>query len=176
MRSLSSTPHAVETYRFDDAGQIPNNPALPLLVYRGAIASGKSDCAGKFEKLFAAHGWTNSWQDTVYDYDHFHTTAHEVLGIAEGTVTVHFGGETGRDIALRRGDAVAIPAGIGHCRKNASDDLLVVGAYADRRNYDMKKTAKDHPELREKIAGLPIPKSDPVQGSGGPLTHFWSAP
>ena len=33
------------------------------------------------------------WTDTIYDYTHFHSNAHEVLGIAEGKVTLRVGGE-----------------------------------------------------------------------------------
>lgn len=49
----------IEEYRFADDGQIPNNPHLPLLVYRGALDPG-GDAAQACEALFARHGWTGA--------------------------------------------------------------------------------------------------------------------
>ncbi len=46
----------------DDDGSIPNNPGLPLLLYRAALESGADDPARAFEELFARHGWTGSWR------------------------------------------------------------------------------------------------------------------
>jgi hypothetical protein len=34
----------------------------------------------------------NSWRDGVYDYVHYHSRIHEVLGIARGTGKVQLGG------------------------------------------------------------------------------------
>jgi uncharacterized protein YjlB len=164
----------VETYLFEDGGRIPNNPHLPLIVYRGVLDPEEEEAAVALEELFAANGWTNAWRDSVYDYDHFHTTAHEVLGIAEGSVSVRFGGTKGRELTLERGDVVIIPAGVGHCRKSASKDLLVVGAYAQGRDYDLRENAKDDEDVRRVIAALPQPTSDPVAGEDGPLRTLWA--
>ena len=43
-------------------------------------------------RAFAAHGWSNAWRDGIFGYHHFHSIAHEVLGIASGEVRVMFGG------------------------------------------------------------------------------------
>src|SRR2546430_4111459 len=83
----------IETYRFADDGIVPNNPALPLVVYRGALpASG--DRAGACERMFAEHGWPDSWRNGIYGHHHYHSTAHEVLGIACGNARVRL--EIGR--------------------------------------------------------------------------------
>ena len=74
-----------DVHRFSDDGRIPNS-ALPVLVYHDveAVAAGAGSC----EELFAGNGWGGSWRDGSYSFHHFHSTAHEVLGIAAGTATV----------------------------------------------------------------------------------------
>ena len=118
----------VETYRFADDGIVPNNPALPLVVYRGALPAA-GDRASACERMFAEHGWPDSWRNGIYADHHYHSTAHEVLGIARGSARVRLGGEGGQTVELRAGDVVAIPVGIALKRESASADLLVIGAY-----------------------------------------------
>jgi hypothetical protein len=91
---------STELRRFDDDGRIPNNPKLPLVVYRIALAP-SHDLAKAFEKRFAENGWTNSWRNGVFTYHHYHSNTHEVLGIAQGQAHVCFGGEAGEVLALR---------------------------------------------------------------------------
>jgi uncharacterized protein YjlB len=62
-----------------------------------------------------------------------------VLGIAAGSANVRFGGEGGEAVGLTAGDVVVIPAGVGHAKLVASNDLLVVGAYADGRDWDIMR-------------------------------------
>jgi uncharacterized protein YjlB len=63
---------------------------------------------------FEKSGWVGVWTDPIYDYTHFHSNAHEVLGIAEGNVTLRLGGEDGRMVRLNPGDMLVLPAGVGH--------------------------------------------------------------
>ena len=126
-----------EPYRFRDDGRTPNNPRLPLVLYRDAVRLDRGyDPAAVFEATFARHGWRDSWRDGVYDFLHFHSATHEVLGIARGRVTVRFGGAKGRALTLVAGDVAILPAGTGHRRIRASRDLLVVGAYPAGGRYD----------------------------------------
>ncbi len=108
-----TAPLGTVTFVFADDGLIPNN-CLPLIVRRGAITQDKSDPAKAFEHTFAANGWTGAWRDGIYDYRHYHSTAHEVLGVASGSATVRFGGEGGEIVGLTAGDVVVIPAGVDH--------------------------------------------------------------
>ena len=86
---------------FEDDGSIPNNPRLPLLIYRNAIdVSGTPDRESVIEAVFAEHGWGEMWRNGIHPYAHYHSSIHEVLGIARGRATVRFGGARGREIVL----------------------------------------------------------------------------
>src|ERR671938_1556326 len=113
-----------ERHLFADDGRIPNNPRLPLLVYRRALEPSPPDPAAAFEAAFARNGWTGAWRDGIYGFHHYHSTSHEVLGIARGRVRVRLGGEGGLATELRAGDVVVIPAGVGHKNEGATPDLL----------------------------------------------------
>src|SRR4030088_2530857 len=102
----------IETYRFDDDGRIPNS-LLPVLLYPRALGTGGG--AAAHETLFASHRWLGAWRDGIFDFHHFHSTAHEVLGIAAGRAKVVLGGPHGRRFELVAGDVVVLPAGTGHC-------------------------------------------------------------
>jgi uncharacterized protein YjlB len=163
---------APEAYRFAASGPIPNSP-LPLLVYRSVLGAAALS-AEAFDALFARNGWRNGWHDGIYGYAHFHTTAHEVVGIARGRVRVRFGGEGGASLELAAGDAVAIPAGVAHQRQSEAGDLLVVGAYAEGRDYDMHRGAPGAERaVAANLRALPLPESDPVYGRDGPLMGEW---
>ncbi len=165
----------VQAFRFDDDGETPNNPRLPLLVYRAAFSlAGEKDPAVPFERAFAAHGWGDGWRNGIYPFLHFHTTTHEVLGIARGRATVEFGGARGRKFEVGPGDVVVLPAGTGHRRIDASGDLLVVGAYPLNGALDQKRPGEiDHAKALDNVAKVPLPEMDPVCGRSGPLTALW---
>jgi len=65
-------------------------------------------------------------------------------------------------------------AGVAHALINASDDFLVVGAYAGGRSPDeMRDDPKALGAARQTIAQVPLPQADPVDGPTGPLTKLW---
>lgn len=128
------------------------------------------------ERAFEQHGWSNGWRDGVYDYHHFHSTAHEVLGCYGGRAQVQLGGPEGPIVPPERGDVLVLPAGVAHKRVQASADFAVVGAYADGRDYDMQRgDAQTEPALTRQIARVPHPRADPVYGSAGPLHWHWDS-
>jgi uncharacterized protein YjlB len=163
----------VETYRFEDDGAIPNNPELPLLVYRRALGD-SGDPASEFERMFRRNDWSGGWRNGIYPYHHYHSTAHEVLGIAAGRARVRFGGERGACVEVTAGDVVVVPAGVGHKCEEKSGDLLVIGAYPGGKGPDMctGKTG-ERPKALENIARVKLPASDPVFGAKGPLLREW---
>jgi uncharacterized protein YjlB len=82
-------PHAV---RFKDDGLVPNHPRWPLIIYRVAVdLDERHDPAAVIEDLFEANGWGDTWRDGIYDYVHYHSRIHEVLGIARVTVAAASG-------------------------------------------------------------------------------------
>ena len=166
----------VTEYHLDDDGTIPNNKSLPLLVYKQAVPIEGDDPAATFEQTFERNGWSGSWRDGIFDYHHYHGTTHEALGIAAGSATVQFGGERGVTLDIEAGDAVVIPAGVGHKNVGSSQDFLVVGAYPGGADYYMN-TGKPGERERalENIARVPLPDADPIFGAGGPLTEYWRA-
>jgi len=162
-----------EAFHFTGDGVVPNNPVLPLVVYRGVLPEA-ADPAAAFEALFAANGWPGAWRNGIYGHHHYHSTAHEVLGIATGSARVRFGGEGGKTVEVEAGDVVVIPAGVAHKREAASVDLLVVGAYPLGQRPDMCRVgAAERERALPAIAAVPLPASDPVAGAGGPLLEFW---
>jgi uncharacterized protein YjlB len=117
-----NAPLGTDTFIFKDDGSVPNS-RLPLIVRQGAITPDATDPASAFERTFAKNGWTKSWRDGIFDYHHYHSTAHEALGVATGSATVRFGGENGETVGLTAGDVVVIPAGVGHARIGQSHDF-----------------------------------------------------
>jgi uncharacterized protein YjlB len=160
------------TIAFADDGAIPNS-RLPLLLYRRAIDSQNE--ASSFQEIFAVNRWTNSWVNGIYPFHHYHSTSHEVLGVFRGSSTVRLGGEGGEDFNLEAGDVIAIPAGVGHKRLVSSADFGVVGAYPEGRQWDLLRGRPgERPEADQNIAALPLPDTDPIYGSEGPLPKLWS--
>jgi uncharacterized protein YjlB len=163
------------TCRFRDDGETPNNPNLPLVTYRNAVVLGGAfDPAAVFEEIFAANHWRDSWRDGIYDFPHFHTMTHEVLGIARGNAKVQFGGAKGMVLTVKAGDVVVLPAGTGHRRLSASSDLLVVGAYPQTGRYDQPTPDEaDHEKAVAAIRKVKPPRADPLYGKEGPLLALW---
>ncbi|GGC14154.1 MULTISPECIES: cupin domain-containing protein [Dyadobacter] len=162
-----------QQYFFQDDGQIPNN-TLPLLLYKNAFESHGYEGAAWLEKTFAENNWTNSWRNGIYPYHHYHSTSHEVLGVYSGHALVQLGGDQGQQLRIEAGDIIVIPAGVGH-KNLGSRELGVVGAYPDGRNWDIN-TGKlgERPGTDQNIKALPIPKTDPLQGTNG-LPEIWRA-
>ncbi|MEQ9329742.1 cupin [Thalassobaculum sp.] len=163
--------HRVDAHLIPPGGGLPNNPRLPLLVYRGVLDLA-GDAAGRCEKLFAGHGWGGAWRNGIFGYDHFHATMHEVLGIVRGRARVRFGGDGGPEAEVAAGDVVVIPAGVGHRNLGASGDFLVIGAYPGGGYPD---TSTDPgPDAAARVAQVSVPDQDPVYGPAGPLIERWT--
>ena len=156
---------------FDDDGTIPNS-RLPLLVYRDAVPAD----ADAIERLFAVNLWPPAWRAGVHPFQHFHSTAHEVLGVARGHASVLFGGPRGTVLTVRAGDVVVVPAGVAHCNQGQSDDLLIVGAYPDNGpGPDLRRgKPNEHDSAERAVGAVPLPSADPVEGVDGPLIRSWA--
>lgn len=164
---------ALVVHHFADDGCIPNNPALPVLVYRQALAL-PEEAAAACEAIFAANRWQNAWTNGIYTFHHYHSTAHEALAICRGEAHIQLGGEQGLCFNVRRGDVMVLPAGVGHKNLWASGDFLVVGAYPPQQEWDIcTGRPGERPAVLENIARVPLPPSDPVFGVQGPLMQHW---
>jgi uncharacterized protein YjlB len=136
----------------------------------------RRDPPSGFETLFTRNGWTGSWRNGLYTFDHYHSTAHEVLGVSGGIVRIQLGGERGPIIDLGAGDVVVIPAGVAHKNVGASADFRVVGAYPIGTAPDLlfgkpgERPAADD-NIRN-VARLALP-ADPVEGAAGALAELW---
>jgi uncharacterized protein YjlB len=163
----------IETFVLEKNGWVPNNPHLPVVFYKDVFpAEQLAVTFADVEEMFRQHGWEPRWRDGVYRYHHYHTTAHEVLGFASGSARLQLGGPNGREIAVKKGQALLLPCGVAHRCLEADDDFLAVGAYPPGQDWDLCKTTPT-PEQLDRIEHFPIPDSDPVEGKNGVMCDVW---
>ncbi|AUX94723.1 hypothetical protein [Mixta gaviniae] len=152
---------------------VPNNP-LPLIIYPRVVPNDVEDIAAWFEQRFNDNQWPARWRAPIFPYTHYHSNTHELLGVGAGWAEVLFGGESGRMVTLRVGDAVLIPAGVGHQQVAASEDFFTVGAYPAGMTPDTLRDDKDKMEQAlANIKRVPLPQFDPITGGEGAVTDFW---
>lgn len=171
MQIQPATNTHVEAHQLGATEGFPNNPTLPLLVYRKALQDLGDGAAGDVGRLFESNAWRGTWRNGVFAYHHFHSNAHEVLGVCAGHAQVQFGGPSGPVVDIEAGDVAILPAGTGHKRIKASGDFLVVGAYpAGQEDYDLLRgDPAEQADAEPRIAAVRLPESDPVYGTEGPL-------
>lgn len=167
-------PPDVTAVHLEDDGTFPNHPDLPALVVRDAFAP-DARSAATIESVFQQNGWGGTWRNGIYSYHHYHSTAHEVLGVARGSARVQLGGPKGTTFDVDAGDVLILPAGTAHKNLGASSDFLVVGAYPDGQDWDMNTGQPgERPQADRNIEQVPPPAMDPLYGAGGPLAKHWT--
>jgi uncharacterized protein YjlB len=165
---MCAMPGKVVAHLLAADGAIPNHPRWPLLVYPAVLALSGPDPAALFEELFTRNGWPAAWRNGVFPFHHYHSNAHEVLGVYGGEVTVQFGGDAGVKVVARPGDVIVLPAGTGHKKLSSSGQLGVVGAYPAGSRPDTCI-----PPFGAAAVQVPLPSADPVFGEKGPLFEHW---
>lgn len=161
---------SIVTFSFQADKLLPNNPELPAVLYKGAL----QEQPDKAEQVFNGNGWKNSWVNGVFSYHHYHSNAHEVLGVMSGSASLQLGGDAGRTVNVSAGDVLVLPAGTAHKRLSATEDFRVAGAYPGGADYNTRRaTPEDFAAALPEIRGVPQPDSDPVYGKEGPLLRLW---
>jgi len=97
MKSFDDDPE-VHSIVLTDDGTYPNN-LRPLLLYLRAVPPDAAD----IERLFTANQWPSAWRKGVYPYHHYHSTAHEALGVYSGSATIQFSGSEGTAVTIHAG-------------------------------------------------------------------------
>ncbi|MHA6194938.1 cupin domain-containing protein [Pseudomonas wadenswilerensis] len=163
----------IQRLQFHDDGATPNSH-LPVLRYRLRLQDG-SDAAGAFEALFQRNHWTPLWRAGIFDYHHYHSTAHEALAVVRGEARVTLGGTAGQTLSIGVGDVLVLPAGTGHRCVENSRDFQVVGAYPrGQEDYDIQRPGSASlADSKARIARVVLPEADPVAGPDGPLISAW---
>lgn len=158
-----------------EAHGFPNNALLPLLVYRQALPGLEAGGTDIVREILETNSWRDAWVDGIYDFHHYHSTAHEALVVINGSAIVQFGGPDGIAVPIEKGDVVIIPAGVAHKKVEDADGFLCVGAYPQGQQYDMNYGRDgERPAADENIRNLPLPENDPLYGNDGPLVKNWS--
>ena len=167
-------PDDAEAVIREDDGTFPNNDRLPVLVYARALKLPPFDASLAVAALFNQHHWSGCWVSAIFTYPHYHSTAHEALGVVSGEARLHLGGNEGRRINVAPGDLIILPAGVVHQCLSASDDFSVVGAYPAGQRPDLCTGAPgERPGVDRNISRVPLPTHDPLHGLGGPIHRYW---
>ena len=154
--------------------KFPNNLDLPVIVYQGVLSLPTTGESNFITDVFEQNGWSNSWTDSIFTYHHYHSNAHEVVGVSKGKCMVMLGGDDEVITTLERGDVIVIPAGVAHKNVGSSDDFECVGAYPNGTAYDLKRgDESERAEADENIKKVPVPDTDPIFGMEGPVLEHW---
>jgi uncharacterized protein YjlB len=152
-------------------GRMPNSE-LPAILYRKALTG--EDKEGAFYRFFENNGWGGCWSAGIYGYHHFHSNAHEALGISAGSAQLVLGGEGGTQLLVTAGDLLILPAGTAHRRIKDSWDFWVVGAYPrGQEKYDEYVDKALCANCRSRLRAVKLPEADPLYGKDGPLLKAW---
>lgn len=164
----------IQTFLIPEDGNFPNNDALPLILMRQVFDPKTKNLVQTIEKTFHANAWERSWRNGIYDFHHYHSTAHEVLGLYAGRVKAQFGGPDGPVADAKAGDVIVIPAGVSHKNLDQSPDFRCVGAYPAGQSPDMQYgKSGERPHTDQNIRSVSLPKVDPIFGKTGPLLEIW---
>jgi uncharacterized protein YjlB len=161
------------TYTIKSTKRFPNNDFLPVLHYKNVLKLGLIFNGWHIRQLFRKNGWYNAWRDGIYDFDHYHSNTHEVMGAFRGKTEVRLGGEDGQKILLEKGDVLIIPAGVAHCNLTPKRKFKCIGAYPHGLEYDMCQGTHERSKALENIKRVPVPEKDPVMGNLGEFRHYW---
>ena len=164
----------VQILKLEENGNFPNNESLPVLLYKSVFDFNDENPASTIEKVLAENNWAGSWRNGIYNFHHYHSTAHEALGVYSGWAEVQLGGPESEILKIEKGDLVVLPVGTAHKRINSGDGFAVVGAYPDGQNWDMNYGKPEElQKARANISKVKLPSKDPVFGNDGKMFEYW---
>lgn len=164
----------IVTLQLEVNGNFPNNPTLPVLLYKKVFDFSAEDPAYLIEQVFSDNNWGGSWRNGIFSYHHYHSNTHEALGVYGGWAEVQLGGPENDPVRIEKGDLVVLPAGIAHKKIDSGGGFAVVGAYPDGKSYDMNYgNPEEVKNARQNIAKVPMPEKDPALGKGGKMFDYW---
>ncbi|GAB1731646.1 hypothetical protein NU195Hw_g4132t1 [Hortaea werneckii] len=170
LKDLQVLTHQIPSYNLTPNTTLHNKP---LLIYRSAFPPPLTNASLIESHLTSVGVVTPQWRYTMYSTSHFHSTSHEVLGIANGRARLCFGHEEneGRVVEeVRKGDVVVVPAGVAHrLMEDLEGGFSMVGSYPKGCNWDMCYGQAGEEAKIEKIKDLPWFTRDPVYGDSGPV-------
>ena len=106
----------------------------------------------------------------MYSQTHFHSTTHELLTTSAGKARLLFGGESNPrnvEVDVKKGDAILIPAGVGHRLLEGSHGFEMVGLYAVRADkWDMCYGQEGEKGVEDRIRKFEWFDRDPLYGEG----------
>jgi len=165
----------VKAFSIEENPPFPNHP-LPVLYYPNALNEllEKSDSAEAVLAFFSDNGYSNGWVNGIYDYHHFHSNTHEVLGCIAGRSTVQLGGPDKDEYPFSKGDVILLPAGVAHKLTDSTDDFKIVGAYPNGMEPDMQRgEASNYDTVQKRAYDTLVPATDPVNKFKGPVQKYW---
>ncbi|MCW3077695.1 MAG: cupin protein [Bacteroidetes bacterium] len=162
-----------EVYHINDNGIFPNSE-LPVIIYKRVLDLPYLFASNAVRKLFKSNNWKNSWKSGVFEYHHYHSITHEVMGVAGGSTTILFGGDSGIKIVIEKGDVIIIPAGVAHKNLGKQNQVTCIGAYPEGKEYDMNYGKPgERPATDNKVKQAPRPLTDPVFGVNAGIAEYW---
>lgn len=164
----------VQILQLKENGNFPNNPKLPVLLYKNVFDFKDKNPASTIEKVLAENNWGGLWRNGIYSFHHYHSSAHEALGIYGGWAEVQLGGPENDPVRIEQGDLIVLPVGTAHKKINSGDGFAVVGAYPDGQSWDMNYGKLEEMEnAKQNISKVKLPSKDPVFGAYGKMFEYW---
>jgi len=162
-----------QEYFVSKNGYFPGSK-FPVLHYEQALDL-PAFFPGKFVRsLFQKHNWSNNWRNGIYTFHHYHSNTHEAMAVIKGQAMILLGGMHGRNVLLKKGDVIVIPAGVAHMNLGNEKDIVCIGGYPSGKDYDMNYgKANEHPLVDKNIRQLPLPEMGPLYGLSDPLIAIW---
>ena len=151
----------------------PNNAKWEVLLYKQVFDMKKAN-VDLIEETLSENNWRNSWRNGIYSFQHYHSTAHEVLVVYSGWAEVQLGGPGNQTLKIEAGDLIVLPAGTAHKKIDSGNGFAVLGAYPDNQSWDMNEGKPEELEgALKNIELVKLPTLDPVFGKNGLLFTYW---